>query len=274
VSGRHFTPAEAASRAAVAVVSESTARRFWPGASAVGQTLRIVPGPTGDPTAEIALPSPVVEVVGIARDVKGYSMAGENRNATPIYLPLPALQAAKDFILRANGDPELARRALAERLTPIAPNLPMLIKMQTFGALATYPLAVAFWVTVVLGGVALTLTLSGIYSVLSYLVVQRTKEVGVRMALGATSRAVTGLVLWQSLRLVAIGVGMGASFALIVSTLLMSTAGDQVARIVDPFDPVAYAGSLLSIVAASALAALVPARRAARIDPMTALRHD
>jgi ABC-type antimicrobial peptide transport system permease subunit len=162
-----------------------------------------------------------------------------------------------------------------DRLTTTAPQLPAVFKTRTFGAIATYPLSVAFWLTIVLGAIALALTLSGLYGVLSYLVAQRTKEVGVRMALGATTGAVMQLVLWQSLRLVAIGLAAGVTFAVIVSKLLVSAGGgSQLARIVDPLDPVAYVASLLAIVAACTLAALVPARRAARIDPLSTLRHD
>jgi putative ABC transport system permease protein len=95
------------------------------------------------------------------------------------------------------------------------------------------------------------------------------------MALGATTGAVMQLVLWQSLRLVAIGLAVGVTLAVIVSKLLVSApSGSQLARLVDPLDLIAYAASLLAIVAACTLAALVPARRAARIDPLSTLRHD
>jgi hypothetical protein len=211
----------------------------------------------------------------LARDVNGYELAGDDRNGTSIYLPLPTLDAARALIVRVYGDPELVRRSLVDRLSRVAPTLPMVVKLQTLGTLATYPLRIAFWVAVVLGGLALALTLSGIYGVMSYLVVQRTKEVGVRIALGATTGAITRLVLWQSLRLVAIGLTIGASFALILSKFLVSTpAGEQLLRVIDPLDSVAYMASLSSIVIACVAAAVVPAFRAARIDPVATLRHD
>jgi predicted permease len=275
VAGRGFTALEATSRAPVAVVSESAARQFWPDGIAIGRSLRLTRDESATRPGDLAPSSPVVTVIGVAQDITGFRMAGDERNRTPIFLPLPTLDAGKALIVRVHGDPELARRALMDRLTTTAPQLPAVFKTRTFGAIATYPLSVAFWVTIVLGAIALALTLSGLCGVLSYLVAQRTKEVGVRMALGATTGAVMQLVLWQSLRLVAIGLAAGVTFAVIVSKLLVSTGGgSQLARIVDPLDPVAYVASLLAIVAACTLAALVPARRAARINPLSTLRHE
>lgn len=274
VAGRGFTTVEATSRAPVAVVSESAARQFWTDGHAIGRSLRLTRDERATRPGDLAPTSPVVTIIGVARDITGFRMAGDERNRTPIFLPLPTLDAGKALIVRVHGDPELARRALMDRLTPAAPQLPAVFKTRTFGEIASYPLSVAFWVTVVLGALALALTVSGLYGVLSYVVVQRTKEVGVRMALGATTGAVMQLILWQSLRLVAIGLAVGVTFAVIVAKLLVSAAGSQLARILDPLDPVAYAASLLAIVAACTLAALVPARRAARIDPLSTLRHD
>ena len=272
LSGRAFTSAEATSRAAVAVVSEATARQFWAGMNPVGQQLRVTPH---------ALPpqrslSPVVVVLGVVRDVRGYSPRGNSSDNTGVYLPITAMDAGTTLIARVHGDPEVARQTLTDRLTSIEPTLGMILTMRTLGALRTYPLRVGFWVTVVLGTLALVLTLSGIYGVLSYLVVQRTKEIGVRMALGATPRTVTRMVQWQSLRLVAIGLAIGTSLVWSVSAILMTKmpVSGPFAGAVDLFDGVAYASSLLTILAACVLAASVPARRAARIDPSETLRHD
>jgi ABC-type antimicrobial peptide transport system permease subunit len=136
-------------------------------------------------------------------------------------------------------------------------------------------LRIAFWVTVVLGGLALVLTLSGLFSVLSYVVEQRAKEIGVRMALGATTRNVVRLVLSQSLRPVGIGLVAGGGLAVALAIVLMSMpAALQIGDIVHVFDPVAYAASLLVIVTSCVLAVSVPALRAARIDPIATLRND
>ena len=129
--------------------------------------------------------------------------------------------------------------------------------------------------TVVLGGLALVLTVSGLFSVLSYVVEQQAKEIGVRMALGATTRNVVRLVLSQSLRPVGIGLVAGGGLAAAVAIVLMATpAASEIGGIVHVFDPVAYAASLLVIVTSCVLAVSVPALRAARIDPIATLRKD
>ena len=139
----------------------------------------------------------------------------------------------------------------------------------------TYILGTSFWLTLVLGALALLLTVSGLFSVLSYLVEQRTREIGVRMALGASSRSVGALVLKQS----AWPVGIGLADRLhadgrLSAALLATPAAEQIGAIVQLFDPVAYGASLLCIVAACAGAALVPALRAGRVNPLAALRQD
>jgi ABC-type antimicrobial peptide transport system permease subunit len=140
---------------------------------------------------------------------------------------------------------------------------------------AAYLLAIPFWLTLVLGALALLLTLSGLFSVLSYLVEQRTREIGVRMALGATRRSIGALVLSQSARPVGIGLLLGGSFTAGLGAALLATpAAGLIGSTVRLFDPVAYAASLLCIVTACACAALIPALRAGRIDPVAALRQD
>ena len=119
------------------------------------------------------------------------------------------------------------------------------------------------------------LTVSGLFSVLSYVVEQRRKEIGVRMALGATTRNVVGLVLSQTLPPVGVGVVAGGGLAAALAIVLMSTsAASEIGDIVHVFDPVAYAASVLVIVTACLLAVSVPALRAARIDPIATLRKD
>jgi ABC-type antimicrobial peptide transport system permease subunit len=141
--------------------------------------------------------------------------------------------------------------------------------------MASYLLELAFWLTLVLGVLALLLTLSGLFSVLSYLVEQRTREIGVRIALGATSRSILALVLSQSARPVGIGLLVGGSLTAALGAALLATpAAEVIGSVVRLFDPVAYAASLLCIVTACACAALIPALRAGRIDPIATLRQD
>ena len=119
------------------------------------------------------------------------------------------------------------------------------------------------------------LTVSGLFSVLSYVVEQRAKDIGVRMALGATTRNVVGLMLSQTLRPVGIGLVAGGGLAAALAIVLTTTpVASLIAGIVYVFDPVAYAASLLVIVTSCVLAASVPAFRAARLDPIATLRMD
>ena len=209
------------------------------------------------------------------RDLGAVSESPDLFTFRGVYLPTGPESAGTSLTLRVRGDPEQARQALLERLTSVDPGLGAINTMRTIAGMQTYILRLAFWVTVVLGGLALVLTVSGLFSVLSYVVEQRAKEIGVRMALGATTRNVVGLVLSQSLRPVGIGLVAGGGLAAALAIVLMATpAASEIGSIVHVFDPVAYAASLLVIVTSCVLAASVPALRAARIDPIATLRKD
>ena len=273
--GRGFTQAERTGNAAVAVVSETTARQLWPNADAVGQVLQLDANPNSETRRpdEPPLPSRTFTVVGISRDVAGVRLAGFKEAG--VYVPTSSETAGTSLTVRVHGDPEQARRALLQRLTAVDPNMGTVMTMRTLARMETYFLQIGFWLTLVLGGLALALTLSGLFSVLSYVVAQRTKEIGVRMALGATTQDVAGLVLSQLLRPVGVGLAVGGGLAAALAIVLMSTpAASHIGAIVHVFDPVAYAASLLLIVTACVLAASVPALRAARVDPIATLRND
>ena len=278
VRGRGFTQTERSASAAVAVVSESVARQLWPGLDAVGQVLRLEPDPNERARAEPDDPpllSRTVVVVGIARDVAGFRLGGVRMAGAGVYVPIGAEAARTSLTMRVRGDSERARRALVDRLAAIDPNMGEVATLRTIARMEAYLLAIPFWLTLVLGALALLLTLSGLFSVLSYLVEQRTREIGVRMALGATSRSIGALVLSQSARPVGIGLLLGGSLTAALGAALLATpAAEQIGSTVRLFDPVAYAASLLCIVTACACAALIPALRAGRIDPVAALRQD
>ena len=177
--------------------------------------------------------------------------------------------------MRVHGDPELARQTLLNRLTSIDPAIDQVATMRWVTRMETYLLQLAFWLTVGLGGLALALTLSGLFSVLTYLVEQRTKEIGVRMALGATTRHITRLVLSQSIRPVGVGLFIGGGSTAGLAALLLATpAAGPIGQIVHVLDPVAYAVSLLIVIAACLMAASIPATRAARLDPTRTLRQE
>ena len=192
-----------------------------------------------------------------------------------MFLPTNVNMPQTSVAARVAGDPDLVRQTLLDRLTQVDPNMGMIMTMRTFARLETFFLRIAFSVSLGLGGLALVLTVTGLFSVLSYLVEQRRKEIGVRMALGASSRNVARLILAQTTRPVIYGLLAGAGLAAsLAAALLTMPAGASIAEVIRFNDPIAYAGSMLAIVVACLLAAWVPASRAARLDPMQTLRQE
>ena len=274
VRGRTFTAAEREGHPVV-IVSESVARALWPNRDGVGETFRLEDDLTVEtrPNDDTLPPPRMVTVVGVARDVPGFRFS--DVKDAGIFLPTSLDVPNTSVVARVNGDSDLARQTLLDHLTRIDPNMGMIVTMRTVARLETFFLAIAFWVSVILGGLALLLTVSGLFSVLSYIVEQRTREIGVRMALGASSRQVTQLILAQTTRPVMYGLLAGAGLAAALATVLLATPfGAFLSAIVHVTDPVAYAASLLLISAACLVAAWIPATRAARLDPMQTLRQD
>ena len=284
VRGRGFTAAEADGHP-VAIVSESIARTLWPNGSGVGETFRLEPdltvrqgkalltiNPESGP-AEAPLTPQTVTVIGISRDVAGFRITDVKEAG--VFLPTTVEVPKTLVIARVQGNLDLARQTLLERLTRIDPNLGMIITLRTVARLETFFLQIGFWVSLILGGLALLLTVSGLFSVLSYMVEQRSKEIGVRIALGASAQKVTHLMLAQTARPVVFGLVAGAGLAALLATLVLSTEwGALIATIVHVTDPVAYIGSVVVIVVACLFAAWIPASRAARVDPMKTLRQE
>lgn len=286
VRGRPFSDAERNPNEAVAVVSESVARELWPDGDPLGQVMRVEPDPTivqtgpapateAPPSDDPMLAARTAVVIGVARDVAGFNIGGVKLGGAGVYMPVSAEAAGTALITRVRGDVEQARRALVDRLALIDPNMAEVSTLETLVSMNSFILGISFRLTLLLGSLALVLTLSGLFSVLSYLVEQRTGEIGVRMALGASGRSIGRLVLWQSARPVALGLLIGGTLTVGLGAALLATpAAEQISSVVHLFDPVAYAGSLLLIVAACAGAALIPALRAGRVDPLAALRED
>ena len=273
--GRSFTAAERDGEQPVAIVSESIARQLWPNSSGVGGTFRLEqdPGPGTRPKDEPPMPARLVTVVGVSHDVAGFRII-DTREAG-IFLPTSVNVPKTSIAARVKGDSALTQRTLVDRLARIDQNLGMVVTMRTLARLETFFLQIAFWVSLVLGGLALLLTVSGLFSVLSYLVEQRNKEIGIRMALGASSQKVTRLILAQTTRPVVYGLLAGVALAASLATLVIaSPAGSTITEIVRVTDPIAYVSSLLLIVAACLFAAWIPATRAARLDPMQTLRQE
>ena len=265
--GRSFTPAER-DGSPVAIVSESTARALWPNGEAIGAALRLESGQ--EPPV---FSSRSVTVVGVSRDIKGFRF--NDANNPGVFMPT-SLDAPNTAVMaRIAGNPDRARQTLIDHFIRIDPNLGMIVTMRTVARLEKMLLTIAFTVAVGLGSLALLLTVSGLFSVLSYLVEQRTREIGVRMALGASSRAVMRLMLAQTARPVLYGLAAGAGLAATLATVLLLTPfGAFISQIVHVTDPVAYLVSVLIIIAACVAAAALPAAGAARLDPMRALREE
>ncbi|HTM05336.1 MAG TPA: ABC transporter permease [Vicinamibacterales bacterium] len=272
--GRAFTNAEDSLDSGVVIVSDRLARTLWPGGEPIGRSLRMaVPPPVHGMAAAAATPpmERTFTVVGMVRDLRGPDFV----DAAALYLPAAATSPGMELILRVNEDPLRARTRLLDRLTRVDPALAHVRTLRSVFRGRESILRIAFLCAVVLGGLALLLTASGLFSVLSFLVQQRRKEIGVRMALGASSRAVARLVLFESARPVIMGTAGGVLLAGGTAGALMATpAASNIGQIVQVLDPVAYASALLVIVVACALAASAPALRAARVDPMVTLRSE
>jgi hypothetical protein len=278
IRGRGFTDTERGVDAGVVVISPAAAQRLWPDADAVGQVVRVqidLPARLRRPGTSSTPPSRAYTVVGVAPDL-GRDGLFQFFSFSGLYLPTDPQSPGTSLILRVRGDLEQARLAVLDRLTRVDPALDHEVRtLQIMADMGAYLLRIAFSVTLVLGALALALTVSGLFSVLSYLVEQRAKEIGVRMALGATTARIALLVASQSVGPVGLGIAAGGGLAAALAIVLMSTpAAAAIGGTVRVFDPLAYAASLLVIVAACALAVAAPALRAARVDPIVTLRND
>ena len=265
VKGRNFTPEEARARDPVAIISDATARRLLPDRDVVGQEIRIY----GDARSNWGEQMPsvlTVRVIGVARDIVSCCLL-YGKDAALIYFPVTAVEAKGSLLLRVRGDAAAASHSLDRNLARLVPgSVEELHPLSDGLALSTYPFRAASWISASLGALALLLAVSGIHGVLSYLITQRSKELAIRVALGGTTRAVAGLVLKQSMRLVTIGIGVGAALALGLSGFLAA----QLVH-VNAFDVVAYSGGMTLVSVAALAATYFPARRAARIDPMAGI---
>lgn len=264
VSGRTFTEAEASGEAPVVILSQQAASTLWPGQNAVGRLVRLVPD-SQEPNGYTP-PAPVVEVVGVARTV--FTAVDEAMRAT-IYSPISDVGSSLNMMVKTHGgNVSAAMRQIDADVTAVAPGVAeMVITAQDLTEARVYPFQAMSWAAGIIGGIALVLTISGIYGVLSYAVTRRTKEIGIRVALGETAAGIVGLILKQSMRLCAIGLGLGLMLAAALSAALASTL-----VMMDTFDVVAFAAGTVIIIAACLVAAFYPARRAAAVEPLVALR--
>jgi predicted permease len=256
VEGRRITDRDVAEQPAVAVINETMARRYFGGRSAIGGVIRFGRGP--------------VTVVGVARDGKYRSL---NEGPTN-YLYLPIMQSfspAALLLVRSAADPAAVLPAVQRELRALDRDLP-LFDVRTFEQHRQIGVFVARMISLLLGlfgALALVLAIVGLYGVIAYAVTLRTREIGVRVVLGAERSDVAWFVMRQGLALAGIGVLAGIGLAFGASRLLSS----QLVGI-SPGDPVSFAATSALLLAVAGAACAIPARRAASLNPLTALRRD
>jgi len=268
VRGRNFTADEERSSAPVVIVSEGTARAFWPDRDPIGQTLRLTLDSTGNALRRF-LTRRETRVVGVVPNVALGTLI-DPFDSPVAYYPIADSTAGTAIIAAVTGRAEVTMRRIdADLSRQIPAAVEDIHTLDAYMAGGVYPFRAAYWIASALGAIALLLTLTGVYGVLSYVVAQRRKELGIRVALGASANAVVGLVLRQSIRLCAIGLALGCLLALGVARIFAA----NIVRL-ETFEPAAFAGGASLVLAACIVAAYIPSRRAGRVDPIEALRGD
>jgi predicted permease len=270
VAGRDFTPRDTEETTPVVIINETLARAMWPGehaAAAVGKRLR---PHYGNPGPSEALP-PMLEVVGVARNSK-YVTVGED--ARPfLFFPFEQQGYAKraSVLMRVDGNPSAFAPAARAAVREIDPELPLfdLGPMSDQTSISLLPIRLAASFLAGLGSLVLALAAIGLYGVLSFLVRLRTKEIGIRMALGADRPRVLRTVMGDAARWLAWGLGVGLALSLALTPLVAGMLYG-----VSPRDWLTFVGVSALLTAVGIAASLVPALRASRVDPLTALRAE
>ncbi len=257
--GREFTDADRDGAPGTAILNETLAARLWPNENALGKRVS-VNGPKG----------PFLEVVGIARDSK-YRSLGETPRPY-VYLPLSQSYDPKmTLVVRTTGEPKAITPAVREQIRALNPNLPI-ADVQTLREqleLTLLPSRIAAWTLGGFGALALLLAGIGIYGVVSYGAAQRTREIGVRMALGAKESDVLGLVLWDGLIVIGAGLAIGLLLAAAATRVIASFLYG-----IGATDPLTFVAVPLLLGAVALVASYIPARRAVKVDPLVALRYE
>ncbi|HET8772928.1 MAG TPA: ABC transporter permease [Thermoanaerobaculia bacterium] len=258
--GRDFTAADDARAPWVAIVNQRMAHQLWPSQDPIGKTLVQVRGPADKQT---------LTVVGVARDGK-YRYLGEEP-APFIYVPLQQQYQSQTTIVARSTQGQRLAGELRALLASMNPSLPIVTAqtLEDYAAFGLLPQRIAASVSGSLGIVGLLLAAMGIYGVTAFLVTSRTREIGIRMALGAQQADVIRLVLRQGMRLVAIGVVVGVALAAGASRMIQSMLFG-----IGPADPVAFVAASLAFLLVGLCACLLPARKAMSIDANEALRAE
>jgi putative ABC transport system permease protein len=262
IVGRAFTEDEVHHNADVVIVTESLVKRFWSGRHPIGKRIKV---------GRLNSPRPWLTIVGVVHDLK-YRRWPHNPTADPDLFQVFD-ERSRDFsvLVRTSLDPSAMALAVRNTLRQIEPSILIYdsATMEEFIAHETAGPRFTGWLMAIFAGIALTLAVIGIYGVVSYSVSRRTREIGVRIALGANRPQVLRMVVGSGMGLVLIGLllGTGAALALtrLIGTLLYG---------VTPSDPLTYGAAALTLAIAALMACLMPALRAARIDPAVTLRNE
>ena len=257
--GRAFAETDRAGAQQVVVINETAAKRFWPDEDPVGKRLSIM-GARG----------PYAEVVGVVKDIKTGSL---EEDAQP-YIYTAAMQhyePAMSLVVRTQGDPQKAIESVRAQVLELDRNL-VVAEVRTLEdqvSRSLYPSRIAAWLLSVFGLLALALAAIGLYGMLSYSVVQRTREIGIRMALGAQPGDVVRLILKEGIRLMIYGTIIGVVLAVGAAQALASVVFG-----VSVVEPVVFAAVIVTLAAVALIASYIPARRGTRVAPNIALRAD
>jgi predicted permease len=258
VGGREFTDADRKDTRQVAIINQAMANQFWPNQNAIGKRFHFF-GETQ-----------LLEVVGVVRNTVVNNIGEE---AQPLaYLPLTQdFAPAVTMQVRTSGRPESTIAAVREQVQSLDTNL-ALTNLNTIEELIDQGLwapRVGAALLAVFGALALLLAIIGVYGVLSYSVSQQTREIGIRMAMGARSGSVLSLIIGQGMRLAIVGLMLGLLIAFATMRVLSSLLFG-----VSAHDPFTFAGVSLILATAAILGCYIPARRAAKVNPITALRYE
>ena len=261
VAGRNFTAEELANKQPVMVINQALAKHLWPNEDAVGQHLRSVPSKADTP--------PIVStVIGIVADTHQVSLeSGVRPEITKPMVDYTQLTLA----VRGNADPEASIASVKNQIWSIDKNLPV-FEVRTMEQVLeedTSQRRFESFVMSVFAGLALVLASIGLFGILSSLVSQRTHEIGIRMALGAQTKDVLGMVLGEGFRMVALGIVLGVAAGVALSRFLSGLFFG-----VSPANPATYLQVALMMIGIALVACLLPAWRAIRVNPMVALRYE
>jgi predicted permease len=265
VSGRAFTDRDSLMAPGVVIINQAMADKWWPGGDAIGHRITLGKGIGG------VWEEPPREIVGIVANVRDSAL---DREAQPVnYVPITQVRMPLQlgWLVRTRADPEALRPRIQEELQRGSGGMPIstLGQMDALIHQTTAQAAFRMWLMGAFAAVAVLLAAIGVYGQIAYAVRRRTREIGIRIAVGADPSDVTRMIVMTSLRYSIIGISGGVAAAMLVVRVLKSFLFG-----LSPWDPGVFAISIIVLLVVGMVAAWIPARRAARIDPLVALKAE